>query len=96
MQFLGDKIPLRGWLGYRGDLDLKDNATGKFSIYRRWKGFEIMFHVSTYLPFTKEGGDQQVARKRRIGNDIGVVVFQEGGQYHPPIKSNVLRKIFNN
>lgn len=46
-------------MGYRGDLDTKTNATGKYSVFRRWKGFEIMFHVSTLLPFSK-GEEQQV------------------------------------
>jgi len=89
LSWLGDKVPLKGWLGYRGDLDTKTNATGKYSIFRRWKGFEIMFHVSTLLPFSK-GEEQQLARKRRIGNDIGVIVFQEGGTYTPPIRSQFL------
>lgn len=46
-------------VGYRGDLDVKTNSTGKFSVFRRWKGFEIMFHVSTLLPFSS-GEEQQV------------------------------------
>jgi hypothetical protein len=75
LDFLGDKIPLKGWKGYRGDLDLKAGSTGEFSEYRRWKGFELMFHVSTLLPFV-QGQEQQLARKRRIGNDIGVIIFQ--------------------
>lgn len=86
---MGDKIPLKGWRGYRGDLDIKDDATGPISLYRRWKGFEIMFHVSTLLPYTSDE-PQQLPRKRRIGNDIGVIVFQEGGVYHPPIRSQFL------
>lgn len=63
MQFLGDKIPLKGWTGHRGDLDLKDDSTGTFSVYRRWKGIEIMFHVSTLLPYTP-GAEQQVKKTK--------------------------------
>lgn len=37
---------------------------------------EIMFHVSTLLPYTV-GDAQQLQRKRHIGNDIVAVVFQE-------------------
>eukprot|EP00027_Filamoeba_sp_ATCC50430_P004823 CAMPEP_0168560428 /NCGR_PEP_ID=MMETSP0413-20121227/11055_1 /TAXON_ID=136452 /ORGANISM="Filamoeba nolandi, Strain NC-AS-23-1" /LENGTH=851 /DNA_ID=CAMNT_0008591729 /DNA_START=131 /DNA_END=2682 /DNA_ORIENTATION=- len=89
LDFLGDKIPLQGWLGYRGDLDVKENSTGEYSVFRRWKGYEIMFHVSTLLPYTP-GAEQQLHRKRRIGNDLGVIVFQEGGTYSPPIRSQFL------
>jgi hypothetical protein len=32
-----------------------------------------MFHVSTELPFS-ETDEQQLHRKRRIGNDLGVLV----------------------
>ena len=35
-----------------------------------------MFHVSTLLPFIP-GDRQQLERKRHIGNDIVVIVFQE-------------------
>jgi len=87
---LGDRIELKNWLGYRGDLDLKENTTGVYSIYRRWKGFELMFHVSTLLPYATEDINQQLARKRRIGNDIGVIIYQEGGSYTPPIRSQFL------
>lgn len=47
------------------------------------------FHVSTLLPYT-EGVEQQMHRKRRIGNDVAVIVFQEGGKYLPPIRSQFL------
>ncbi|PRP78428.1 signal-induced proliferation-associated 1-like protein 1-like [Planoprotostelium fungivorum] len=89
LTFLGERIPMKNWLGYRGDLDTKMNATGERSLYRRWKGFEIMFHVSTLLPYTP-GVAQQLGRKRRIGNDIVVIIFQEGGVYTPPIRSQFL------
>eukprot|EP00158_Paraphelidium_tribonemae_P008535 Partr_v1_DN28606_c1_g1_i3_m50375 putative GTPase activating protein len=36
--------------------------------------FEIMYHVSTMLPFT-EGDEQQIQRKRHIGNDLVCLVF---------------------
>ena len=51
-------------------------------------GNEIMFHVSTLLPFTPNNR-QQLPRKRYIGNDIVTVVFQEPGAqpFIPNIKS---------
>eukprot|EP01117_Protostelium_nocturnum_P010616 TRINITY_DN3818_c0_g1_i1.p1 TRINITY_DN3818_c0_g1~~TRINITY_DN3818_c0_g1_i1.p1 ORF type:complete len:860 (-),score=351.26 TRINITY_DN3818_c0_g1_i1:43-2622(-) len=95
LDFLGDRITLQGWRGYRGDLDTKTNSVGIHSLYRRWKGLEIMFHVSTMLPYMTGGEqEQQIARKRRIGNDLGVIVFQEGGTYQPPIASQLLHSYF--
>jgi len=38
---------------------------------------EVMFHVSTYLPYTKDD-KQQVERKRHIGNDVAMIVFKHG------------------
>lgn len=93
MAFLGDKITLPGWTGYRGDLDVDSDSTGKYGLFRRWKGFEIMFHGSTLLPY-QEGTTEQLHRKRRIGNDIGVVIFQEGGTYTPPIRSQFLHAYY--
>ena len=39
-----------------------------------------MFHVSTLLPFKEKGDNQQLERKRHIGNDIVAIVFQVGTQ----------------
>lgn len=48
--------------------------TGKYSIYTLYEGHEIMFHVSTLLPYSRDNR-QQVERKRHIGNDIVNIVF---------------------
>lgn len=50
--------------------------TGRHSVYTMYEGHEIMFHVSTMLPFSKDNR-QQVERKRHIGNDIVNIVFLE-------------------
>ena len=46
-------------------------------MYRTWKNVEVMFHVSTMLPFEATNA-QQLARKRHIGNDIGLILFVDG------------------
>lgn len=61
---------------YRGGLDVKSDHTGTESIYEQFHNHEIMFHVSTLLPHSKFER-QQLERKRHIGNDIVVIVFQE-------------------
>ncbi|KAG5872145.1 hypothetical protein JTB14_037387 [Gonioctena quinquepunctata] len=76
LSLLGDKIKLRGWDKYRGGLDIKGDMTGKFSVYTIYEGHEIMFHVSTLLPYSRDNR-QQVERKRHIGNDIVNIVFVE-------------------
>ena len=78
LSMLGTKIVLAGWDRFRGGLDVTGgNATGHYSIFTDWRGFEVMFHVSTLLPFTP-GASQQVERKRHLGNDIVVLVFHTG------------------
>lgn len=48
--------------------------TGKYSVYTIYEGHEIMFHISTLLPYSKDN-KQQVERKRHIGNDIVNIIF---------------------
>ncbi|CAK1599496.1 unnamed protein product [Parnassius mnemosyne] len=76
ISLLGDKIRLRGWNRFRGGLDVKGDMTGSHSIYTMHQGHEIMFHVSTMLPFSKDN-KQQLERKRHIGNDIVNIIFTE-------------------
>lgn len=61
---------------YRGGLDIQNGHTGDTAVYEVFKKREIMFHVSTLLPYT-ENDPQQLQRKRHIGNDIVSIVFQE-------------------
>ncbi|KAK3572338.1 hypothetical protein QTP86_031122 [Hemibagrus guttatus] len=62
---------------FRGGLDVSHGQTGNEAVFTSFHGREIMFHVSTKLPFT-DGDTQQLQRKRHIGNDIVAVVYQEG------------------
>ncbi|XP_064873372.1 GTPase-activating Rap/Ran-GAP domain-like protein 3 isoform X1 [Oncorhynchus nerka] len=93
LNLLGDTISLQGWAGYRGGLDTKNDTTGMNSIYTVYQGHELMFHVSTMLPYSKEN-KQQVERKRHIGNDIVTIVFQEGEDTSPSFKPSMIRSHF--
>ncbi|KAL4220835.1 Rap1 GTPase-activating protein 1 [Mactra antiquata] len=73
---IGDHVRLLNFEGYRGGLDTIHGQTGLESLYTKFHEREIMFHVSTMLPY-KEDDIQQVQRKRHIGNDIVAIVFQE-------------------
>jgi signal-induced proliferation-associated 1 like protein 1/signal-induced proliferation-associated 1 like protein 2 len=80
LELIGEKIVLAGWNRYNGGLDIKGpNTTGTHSHFTTFSGYDIMFHVSTMFPFSTEGGAQQVHKKRHLGNDIILVVFQDEG-----------------
>ncbi|XP_042705310.2 signal-induced proliferation-associated 1-like protein 1 isoform X2 [Chrysemys picta bellii] len=78
LQLLGERVRLKGFEKYRAQLDTKTDSTGTHSLYTTYKDYEIMFHVSTMLPYTPNN-KQQLLRKRHIGNDIVTIVFQETG-----------------
>ena len=40
-----------GFDKYKGGLDTVHDLTGTHSVYTHWRGIEIMFHVSTLLPY---------------------------------------------
>ncbi|XP_035256149.1 signal-induced proliferation-associated 1-like protein 2 isoform X2 [Anguilla anguilla] len=78
LDLLGQTVRLKGFSKYRAQLDNKTDSTGTHSLYTTYKDYELMFHVSTMLPYTPNNR-QQLLRKRHIGNDIVTVVFQEPG-----------------
>ncbi|XP_028994405.1 signal-induced proliferation-associated 1-like protein 1 isoform X2 [Betta splendens] len=91
LQLLGEKVRLKGFNKYRAQLDTKTDSTGTHSLYTSYKDYEIMFHVSTLLPYTPNN-KQQLLRKRHIGNDIVTIVFQEPGSY--PFTPKAIRSHF--
>ncbi|XP_066196372.1 LOW QUALITY PROTEIN: signal-induced proliferation-associated protein 1 [Sylvia atricapilla] len=91
LALLGTRVRLRGFGGYRAQLDTRTDSTGTHSLYTTYHGYEVMFHVSTMLPFTPRN-PQQLLRKRHIGNDIVTIVFQEPGAR--PFSPRALRSHF--
>ncbi|XP_016314594.1 rap1 GTPase-activating protein 2-like isoform X2 [Sinocyclocheilus anshuiensis] len=91
LRVLGDCVELKDFKGFRGGLDVSHGQTGSQSVYTVFRGQELMFHISTKLPYT-EGDTQRVQRKRHIGNDIVAAVFQEEATPFVPdiIASNFL------
>jgi len=75
LTLIGDKVPLEGWNKFNGGLSVQ---TGSHSIYTQFSNYEIMFHVSPMLPFDPND-DQSLERKRHLGNDITLIVFQNPG-----------------
>jgi RAP1 GTPase activating protein 1 len=91
LAMLGHRIDLSQHRGYKGGLDTVHGQTGNYSVYQIFHKREIMFHVSTLLPYS-ETDKQQLQRKRHIGNDIVALVFQEANTPFSPeiIASNFL------
>jgi len=68
-------------------------STGVESIYTEFRGQHIMFHVSTLLPYFPMD-NQQVERKRHLGNDIVVIVFLEpGAQFSPQMMTTQFNRM---
>jgi len=83
LDMLGQRIDLSQHSGYKGGLDTVHGQTGSESVYQVFHKREVMFHVSTLLPFS-DSDQQQLQRKRHIGNDIVAVVFQEANTPFSP------------
>ena len=97
LNLLGQRIKLSGHAGFRGGLDTANGQTGDYSVYETFQNKQIMFHVSTLLPYSKTDS-QQLERKRHIGNDIVAIVFQEENTPFAPdmIASNFLHTFIVN
>ncbi|KAL1121932.1 hypothetical protein AAG570_003340 [Ranatra chinensis] len=91
LETIGQTVRLKGFDKYKAGLDNKTDSTGLYSTYAQYQDCEIMFHVSTLLPFTPNNR-QQLLRKRHIGNDIVTIVFQEAGAQ--PFTPKVIRSQF--
>lgn len=59
-----------------------ENSRGTHSVYTHWRDFDIMFHVSTLLPYD-QWDVPKVQRSRMIGNDVVNIIFQEGDTPFP-------------
>ncbi|KAF3844762.1 hypothetical protein F7725_007925 [Dissostichus mawsoni] len=65
LQLLGDKVRLKGFTKYRAQLDTKTDSTGTHSLYTTYKDYEIMFHVTTLLPYTPNNKQQEAPHRKR-------------------------------
>jgi len=75
MGLLGDKIKLKGWKGYKADLDIKNNTTCTHSYYTEWERLEIMFHVAPML--------SPNCTPRLVGNDVIAIIWLEDTIWNP-------------
>ncbi|XP_041420468.1 signal-induced proliferation-associated 1-like protein 2 isoform X2 [Xenopus laevis] len=91
LDLLGQRVRLKGFSKYRAQLDNNTDSTGTHSLYTTYKDYELMFHVSTMLPYMPSNR-QQLLRKRHIGNDIVTIIFQEPGSL--PFTPKTIRSHF--
>jgi len=85
LDMLGSTIELQDWTKFRGGLDVKGGTTGTHSVYTEFHQYQIMFHVSTLLPFQPDDA-QRVERKRHLGNDVVLIVFIENDGTEPIVQ----------
>lgn len=90
LAILGSTVELAGFKGFAGGLDTAYGKTGSHFIYTKYKENEVAYHCSTMLPF-KEADDQQIERKRHIGNgthplivDIVNIIYLDGDMQFDP------------
>jgi len=62
---------------------LKRMLKVKNQFFTKFHNFEIMFHISTLLPYQRHD-EFKLARSRVIGNDITMIIFQEGNTTYIP------------
>ncbi|XP_043274870.1 GTPase-activating Rap/Ran-GAP domain-like protein 3 [Venturia canescens] len=93
LEILGERIQLKGWDKYRGGLDVKGDMTGKESVYTVYAGHEVMYHVSTMLPYSKDN-PQQLERKRHIGNDIVNIIYTDDPTVFETFNPNCIKSQF--
>lgn len=67
--------------------------TGKESYYTVYAGHEVMCHVSTMLPYSKDN-PQQLERKRHIGNDIVNIIYTDDPSAIDTFNPNCIRSQF--
>ncbi|CAF3023943.1 unnamed protein product [Rotaria sp. Silwood2] len=80
---ISQRVYLKGFQKYRGDLDTKNSSHGEYSYYSEYKNHEIMFNVAPLVPSTNVE-EKSTIRKGLIGNAFVCIVFQESGANFSP------------
>ncbi|CAF1286390.1 unnamed protein product [Adineta steineri] len=94
LQMLAERVRLKGFNKYRGDLDIKDDLNGEYSYYVHYKNHEIMFNIAPIIPSTKTNG-QCIERKGLVGNAFVCIVFQEpNAEFSPELISGKVTQIY--
>jgi hypothetical protein len=74
---MGEIIDLSTHMGFVGKLDKTSSfSNGRYQLYFGDERFEVLYHVAPLMP-THPNDDQQIYKKRHIGNDNVHVVWSE-------------------
>ena len=66
LQFIGERISLKNWTGFRGGLDVSSESTGTESVHCQWKDVEVCFvHFCKFV-------ERWVGRKRFENNNFDI------------------------
>jgi len=80
---LGVRVSTASHAGFLGGLDCR--STGSSSVYWCSSTLELMFHAVTLMPSRSlEADEQQIHKKRQVGNDHVHVVWAEYGREYRP------------
>ncbi|KAJ7396189.1 hypothetical protein BTVI_147715 [Pitangus sulphuratus] len=88
LDLLGQRVRLKGFSKYRAQLDNKTDSTGTHSLYTTYKDYELMFHVSTMLPYMPSNRQQDITTPSLVPDQDIPVVLEPAGDP----KSKLLRK----
>jgi len=82
-------VDLKTHAGFMGGLDRIGISTGKIAPYYSTASFEVMFHAPTLMPSNPQD-DQQIEKKKHVGNDFTHIVWSEHKRDYKPttISSN--------
>ena len=94
LQSLAEKVRLKGFQRFRGDLDIRDDLHGLHSFYTEYENYEIMFNVAPLIPSLKANG-QCIERKGLVSNAFVCVVFQENdAEFSPEFISGKVTQVY--
>lgn len=84
LHLLGNDIDLATHRGFNGRLDSKRLSNGRIFPYFADDHVEVFFHVATRMP-TVLDDEQQIGKKRHIGNDYIHIVWTEDSREYSPL-----------
>ena len=81
LRSLGEFVRLKDYKGFAGGLDTCEDSDGEYAVRMRDQLTEVIFHVTTLMPTLE--GNVVLAKKRLVGNDNVVIVWDESGEFSP-------------
>ena len=94
LQLLADRVRLKGFNKYRGDLDVKEDLHGEYSYHTAFENHEIMFNIAPMILPSKTNGPR-IERKGLVSNAFVCIVFQESGsEFHPEMISGKVTQVY--